>query len=206
MMPETAKAMQAFNDYYALGPNRSLDKLYEQYRERPKAEVPTHRRATLAQWSSAHGWQERVMAKDAEIALVQFEEIKRLAASTGYAVWQKRVWDLNRLAETLFEEVQDPENRWARDVKGIGRGKNFREVEIVRFNAPLVKEFRATLDDLAKEMGERVQGIAIAASVQVENLDEVRERRWAQAGPALRRALEAGEVVDGEWTEEDGDE
>jgi len=203
-MPETAKARKAFEDYYALGPNRSLDKLYQEYKSQPKAQVPTQRRATLAGWSSRWGWQERVMARDAEIALAQFEEIKKLAATTGYAVWQKRVWDLNRLAETLFDDLQKSTRRWVTDVKTVGSGDDLERIEVERFNAPLMKEFRGLLDDLAREMGERVQGVAIAAKVQVENLDEVRERRWEAAGPALKRALGDGEEpIDGEWTEED---
>lgn len=46
-------------------------------------------------------------------------------------------------------------NVWLRDVKGIGSFENFERVEIVRFNAALIAEYRGTLDDLAKESGGR---------------------------------------------------
>lgn len=46
-------------------------------------------------------------------------------------------------------------NVWLRDVKGIGSFDNFERVEIVRFNAALISEYRGTLDDLAKETGGR---------------------------------------------------
>jgi hypothetical protein len=59
---ETPKAVQAFADYWELGPSRSLAMLSERYRmqresgERPHA--PTLDRLKL--WSASHKWQERV--------------------------------------------------------------------------------------------------------------------------------------------------
>lgn len=158
-MIETAKAKKAFVDYYNLGPGRSLRILFEQYRTAPKAEVPTRRMATIRNWSSKHGWQERVIERDAEIAQAQFEEIKQRATETGYAVFQKRIWDLGQMAEILFDEVQDEQKRWLADVKSIGQGENAERVDIVRFNEGLLRQFRGTLDDIAKEMGERQKNI-----------------------------------------------
>lgn len=160
-MIETNKAKAAFNDYFQMGDGRSLEKLFQLYRSKPKNEVPTQRKATIAKWSSAHNWQERVEAKKAEIAKAQFEEIKRLAKETGYAIDAKRIWDLNKLAELLFEEIFEDDKRWLPDVKSIGSGEYAERVDLVRFNASLIKEFRAALDDLAKEMGERSTGVRL---------------------------------------------
>jgi len=42
------------------------------------------------------------------------------------------------------------------DVKSIGAGDNAERVETEKFNAPLVHEFRGLLDDIAAEVGGRV--------------------------------------------------
>lgn len=158
-MAETIKAKQAFEDYYNMGPGRSLAELFRVYRKRPKGKAPTQRLATIKTWSSKYNWQERVVDRDAEIAQVQFEEIKRKATETGYAVFQKRIWDLGQMAEILFEEVQDEQKRWLADVKSVGIGENAERVDIVRFNEGLLRQFRGALDDIAKEMGERQKNI-----------------------------------------------
>ena len=59
-MEETLKAKQAFEDYYALGPGRSLSKLAEAYRSRTEPDPPTRELTTLKEWSSEHGWQARL--------------------------------------------------------------------------------------------------------------------------------------------------
>lgn len=158
-MREIAKAKKAKSDYYHMGPQRSLQKLWEQYRQSPGDEVPTRRLATLRKWSTVHNWQTYVVDKDAEIAKAQFEEIKTQATVTGYAVFQKRIWDLGQMAELLFEEFKDEDKRWVPDVKSIGQGEYAERVDIVRFNEGLLRQFRGTLDDIAKEMGERQKNI-----------------------------------------------
>ena len=68
--PETPEAMQAFEDFWALGDDRTLDKLaaFYQHRKRTGQAVPTTQRRTLAGWSSKWGWQARLAARIAEDA------------------------------------------------------------------------------------------------------------------------------------------
>ena len=64
-MRETPKAAAAYAEYAAMGPSRSLAKLYEQLRQsNGKTTVPLR---TLEGWSTAHNWQERVREHDAAI-------------------------------------------------------------------------------------------------------------------------------------------
>jgi len=64
--------VQAFEDYYALGPGRSLSKLTEQYQQteetQGKVGVPTTDLSTLAEWSAEHNWQARIKQRIAEEA------------------------------------------------------------------------------------------------------------------------------------------
>ena len=69
-MDETPRALRAFEDYYNSGATRSLRKLAEFYRARSAEgeEVPTRHFETLAQWSRAHNWQDRVKKRTQEDA------------------------------------------------------------------------------------------------------------------------------------------
>lgn len=50
---------------------------------------------------------------------------------------------------------------WLPDVKQIGGGEHAERVDIVRFNAALIEQYRGTLDDIAKEKGERKQKMEV---------------------------------------------
>lgn len=70
MARETPDALQAFEDYWAMGGDRSLPKLAALYRSRTESgePVPTVRLGTIKGWSSDHDWQARVAARIAEEA------------------------------------------------------------------------------------------------------------------------------------------
>ena len=160
-MRETNKACQAFEDYFNMGPGRSLRLLCERYRSDTEAIPPTRRIGTLKTWSNHHGWQARVATRDIEIATAQFDAIKSKAIESGYAYWPRRVQNLITLAELLFSEINTEDKRWLPDVKQIGSGYTAEKVEIVRFNSALIEQFRRTLDDIASEVGERAQKVEL---------------------------------------------
>lgn len=160
-MRETNKARKAFEDYYNMGPGRSLRSLAQIYNEPSTEKPPTKHFATLGIWSNHHGWQDRVAQRDIEISTAQFEAIKSKAVEAGYAYWPKRVKDLIELAELLLKEINTEDKRWLPDVKQIGSGFMAEKVEIVRFNSALIEQFRRTLDDIASEVGERTQKVEL---------------------------------------------
>ena len=47
-------------------------------------------------------------------------------------------------------------NLWVPDVKVVGTGDAAEVVDIERFNGALLREFRETLNDIAKEVGGRI--------------------------------------------------
>lgn len=57
------EAMLAFEDYYALGVNRSLEALWVSYQADQSGTKPSQRLATLKEWSSKYGWQEKARAR-----------------------------------------------------------------------------------------------------------------------------------------------
>ncbi len=131
-MKETNKARSAFEDYYLMGPGRSIRKLERTYNEPTTKNPPTKHFATLAKWSTTHGWQERVRQRDQEISDATLYRIIETATNTGYAVFQKRIHDLGILAERLFDLL-----------------------ETGSLQPPALREFRGLLADIAAETGGR---------------------------------------------------
>jgi hypothetical protein len=80
MARETPQALQAFEDYWAMGDGRSLPKLASEYNRRSVGgeAVPTKQQRQLERWSTVHGWQERLKQRiTEEEARTREEERKR---------------------------------------------------------------------------------------------------------------------------------
>ncbi len=137
-MKESNKAKQAFEDYFNLGPGRSLRKLTQTYREVGTKSAPTKHFSTLQKWSATHKWQDRIAQRDLEIAKARLDVIKEKATETGYAIFYKRIHDLGVIAERMFKLL-----------------------EVGPLPPATIREFRGLLDDIAKEKGERIRKEAI---------------------------------------------
>lgn len=76
---ETADAVQAFEDYWALGDERTLDKLVAYYRRQRDAgkPVPTTRDRTIDDWSRLFDWQGRLKARIAQESERTREEMRK---------------------------------------------------------------------------------------------------------------------------------
>ena len=177
---ETDRAVQACNDYLRMGPGRSLSKLLTKYTKVHKNTQPTESFDTLKRWSAEFDWRARASAYDAEQDSIKNEK-RRKIFEQGIALDYERVTKLKRLAgflekqifDTLsaLEEIADSEpvsasqpgfenyKVWLPDVKQVGSGEFAERVDIVRFNAPLISEYRAVFADLAAETGGRRQKV-----------------------------------------------
>src|SRR5258707_2612204 len=160
---ETPRARQAWADYVALGPGRSLDQLAERY-QTATGSAPTRRIGTLKRWSGVFDWQDRLQAiANEQVAAATTAEAARIREimATGFAQPHERVAVLKELADTLLQDLRDPSKRWLRDVKGIGQGDNWTQVDIERFNSAELEQLRGLLDDIAKETGGRPKTIRV---------------------------------------------
>jgi hypothetical protein len=159
---ESRQALVACNDYLRMGPGRSLASLHARYRtEMDQTAPPTKSLRTLKEWSTRFAWQERAEQYDQTIEAdksARVEKRRRKAMEAGLALDHERIIALKKLAKRLRGYLSDEEKVWLRDYKGTGEFMH----EIERFNAPLVEQYRATLDDLAKEKGERKQRTEIS--------------------------------------------
>jgi hypothetical protein len=143
-----------------MGPGRSLRELWRRYNETQRNTTPTQSWNTLAGWSSRYQWAERAEAYDLQLEEQKNQRRDEIMAS-GLALTHERVEKLKWLAVFLESQISEQgedgiyHNVWLPDVKQIGSGSMAERVDIERFNASLISEYRSTLDDLAKETGGR---------------------------------------------------
>jgi len=157
---ESPRARRAFEDYLRMAPGRtqarSLRNLLAAYQQDPLA--PTKSWTTLTNWSAEYEWVQRAAqfdrAQSARLA-AEYEEQRRTIMESGLALVHERVGKLVEIFDRLYKDFEEDKNVWVKEAKGIGSGYNFKEVEVVRFNAGLIGELRATLDDIAAEVGGR---------------------------------------------------
>jgi hypothetical protein len=96
------------------------------------------------------------------------------ALTTGYAVKETRVRKLNELAERIEQSVID--RLWVPDVKGVGSGDAAQIVDFEYFNKAGVDAYRGVVDDIAAEVGGRVnknETIAKEIDYKIFDIDEL---------------------------------
>jgi len=163
---ESDSAVIACNDWLRLGPGRSISVLLAQYLDKSnllkKFKPPSTSAKTLATWSSRFDWPERATTFDAQWEQLKNQE-REAELNFGLSLDYERVRKLKRLADfletQLYEQGKDGKfhNVWLPDVKILGHGDKAEQVEIERFNAALIAQYRETLEDLAAEVGGRIK-------------------------------------------------
>ncbi|MGE4535422.1 hypothetical protein [Halomonas sp.] len=196
-MRETPRAQAAFNDYLAMGPNRSLEKLLALYREQSGSEnsVPTLRMSTLTGWSVAHAWQQRL----ADIAEAERQAIvtQGIADKVERVKRQNDRWDrIQRLLDARAEANAD--------LPGGDTGLVVREVTYLpggatrerhEFDAAVLRELRELEKHTAQELGQWTEKKELTGKdggpLEVK-VDDARERLIARLAALAERRREAG--------------
>jgi hypothetical protein len=164
---ESNKAIQACNDWLRLGIGRTIPMLLEQYEFIPENTSPTKSLNTLYKWYSVYDWKARATQFDEQIEAFKTAEHNN-TLQRGLGLTHERLKKLYRLAsflESQLYELSEPDedgtryfhSLWVSDVKQIGKGDEIERVDIERFNSALISEYRATLKDIAEEVGGRVK-------------------------------------------------
>lgn len=163
---ESDSAVIACNDWLRMGSGRSLPALLEKYADLNQNIPPTASYATLKVWSMQYAWAERAREYDATWEARKNAE-REAVLNYGLSLDYERLRKLNRLAALLETQIYERgetgilHNLWMPDVKAIGSGEFAERVDIERFNAPLLEQYRKVLDDIAKETGGRVSQVKI---------------------------------------------
>ena len=98
------------------------------------------------------------------------------ALNVGLAKTSKRVELLKRLADKMVKELFDDDLFWTDDRKGVGSGDIAEIIDYEKFNSAEITQLRGVLEDIAKEVGGRVQRVdqktEISGKVVVVSWDE----------------------------------
>lgn len=205
---ESDRAMIACNDYLRMGPGRSLRKLLQKGIKKNRNESATESQSTLLKWSAEYDWQGRCSTYDADLEAAKNEK-RRKEMEAGLALDYERVGELKRLARLLKEQLFAKgdaadatdgaayPNLWLADVKQIGGGEFAERVDLVRFNAALVEQFRGALADLAAETGGRKQKVDhTVANIDYSRLSDDQLQRIA-AGEDPIQVIISGYIAQG---------
>jgi hypothetical protein len=164
---ESDKSVQACNDWLRLGAGRTIPLLLEQYEFLPENTSPTKSLNSLYKWHNVYDWKGRATQFDETIeAFKTAEHLNTLQRGLGLTYERvKKLYRLSSFLEAQLFELSEPDENgvqhysslWVHDVKQIGKGEDIERVDIERFNAALISEYRASLADIAKEVGGRIE-------------------------------------------------
>lgn len=191
---ESDKAITAFNDWLRLGSGRTLSQLLQKYTDAPQ-NSPTQSLDTLKAWSKSFDWAMRASEFDASWEARKNAEREQVLGY-GLAHTYERVRKLYRLADLLESQIYERgefgvlHNLWLPDVKAIGSGEYAERVDIERFNSPILEQYRKVLEDIAKEVGGRVQKQEINFNISIELVART-VQALEQAGIDPAQAFEA---------------
>jgi hypothetical protein len=100
------------------------------------------------------------------------EDFEKEALSEGLSRKAVRIRRLAQLAEKIEADLLDRDRLWVQEPKQVGA----QVIEVERFNAAEVKEYRGLPDDIARELGERRQSIDLALTKELDALlDRLRD-------------------------------
>lgn len=179
---ETSRAIAACNDWLRMGRGRSYAELAKTYKNLQKpTKPPTKKEQTIREWATKYNWKERAALYDdtwEKRANAERERVFEHALANDFG----RVEALLELAETLRGELYEKNkngvlyNIWQPDPKRVGD-----EVyDLEKFNGQLIREYRATLDDIAKEVGGRIHKQEVSnVSVDYSTLSDEQLERLA---------------------------
>lgn len=151
-----------FTTYRLMTPVRKIPLVFQQEHAQIEGNRGKQRSEPPGVWyeiASRWKWDQRCAAWDEYQAEELEREIaaeKKKVLSEGYALMHERVRTLNLLAKKLVADIAKGK-MYRRDVRSIGTGKDTRQVDVELFEEGPIRELRACLDDIAKELGERVR-------------------------------------------------
>ena len=198
---ESRGAKMALDDFLGLGPGRSLETLWDRYREAPRA--PTRSLQTLRRWADRFNGQERAGCHD-EVLHARAEREQHQAMHTGLVLPGARVECLKRLCADLIEYLRQAWPVWYQDLRAARAddpesSPTAEHSRAPRFNPSVIAQLRGLLDDLARETGGRAARVANPANALPNSDDDpqpdlslLSQEDLDALGQILRRARPVG--------------
>jgi hypothetical protein len=155
---EPTRWYQRFSAFRLAGPGRSLNRVYNDERVMKGCKESHQASGKWREIAKAWQWVDRAQAWDKyllDMANRQKEAERMAVLADGFGLDHLRVEALKKLAQQLEQWTQENDKVWLPDVKSIGMGKDAERIDLVRFNAALIEQFRGLLSDIADETGGR---------------------------------------------------
>lgn len=204
---ESQKAFAAYCEYRDMGVQRSLEAVHRKLAKSSRL---------LKRWSSQWEWVKRAAAYDADLAEKE-RAAKEYALKAEAAKWAERRFAvkeeefatggamLEKAKEIMRFPLQQVEHK---EVEELPDGKTLVKVTVIQpmknvgpRDAAILGKTGAELQRNAAEMPTVrtvVQGTGEGGAILVEDMEEVRKKRWLEAAPAFMAMLkeELGVVGD----------
>ena len=119
-MKETPVAQEAFEDYYGMGPERSLPKLSEAYQTRTEP-APTKQLSTLKKWSTELNWQQRIVDRVEQDAEEVRKRLQERAVKFRERIATAIEVDVTRLLQRLHDSEGELLTESAADLERLGK-------------------------------------------------------------------------------------
>jgi len=114
------------------------------------------------------GYRKRLEPKISEI----LKERELSPLMTGIAIKENRISLLQQLAEEMKKDLLEKKRMWVvNNYRMVGRGEDAVLMEYEEFNQAEVNQLRGVLDDVAKEVGGRVNKTALTDSQGKDLID-----------------------------------
>lgn len=157
---EPMRWFQRFDKFRLMVPVRSIAAVFNEENQRKPEKTRGNPGREWYEAAKQWQWEKRAAAWDAyrnaQIEAEILAEEKHILR-THYALRHKRIAELDAIATKLIDYLEDENNIWLPDVKGVGTGPTAERVDLIRFNAELFAQIRGVLADIAAEKGERVK-------------------------------------------------
>jgi hypothetical protein len=204
---ETERAIRAYTDYLAMGPERSLRALADTYCA-STGDVPTRSLPTLKHWNEDHAWQVRIagqLALEREEAEAAVRRERAEVFGSGLALDFNRVKAFSRIASKALAALSSAdfglirETRAGKDVAGkpvrIETGRML-PVTPPRYIETQVAAFKVAIDGIRAETADAGPDVAQLVSAVYETaltggmgVDEILRALSPELQAKLRPAL-----------------
>lgn len=206
---ESKLANAGLLDYYQMGSGRSLRTLFSKYRNQNSNSAltpsPTNRLSTITTWSVRFSWQERIARRE-ELDLAEDKRVKSKALEESAKAWaerrlavRERDWEQAEAIRDLMDEVLESAPKYIKRRQRTIKGKDGAPDTIVITESLDVKlmitgtQVASKMQRLAAEMETEH---SLNENTTPEDLESIRQKRWAAIQPQLEELSEDDDPAD----------
>lgn len=205
--PRTSNA--GLLDYYRMGSGRSIRALATEYRNRnainPLSNPPTLRVSTILTWSGRYDWQARIARRE-ELDLAEEKRVKTKALEESAKLWAERRlavrdrdWNQGEAIRNLTDEILARAPEFIKTKQRTITGKNGAPDTVIitrQLDIKLMIDALSTSSKLQRLAAEMETEHSLNENTTPEDLESIRQKRWAAIQPQLEELSEDDDPAD----------